>query len=396
MTLASDRQNVQKFATTVVDQVQSTMYGVDGVIRLCLVALYVKGHVLLEGNPGLGKTSLVNTLAKTLNLPFRRIQFTPDLLPSDITTTPKLSHENGGTRIELAPGPIFTSLLLADEINRATQKTQSALLEAMGERQVTVNGETTRLDADGAPFMVLATQNPVDHEGTYDLPEAQLDRFLFKVLMPTPNSDAIERILRKTAGVLSGGTDGDAAELTDPPPLENRAQTVERFKLYHGLIRQVRPQPSVQAHIENLFQATNGQMGALRSNREASAEVLRLQGQLRYGLGPRAATALLISAKAWTLLFSLPTVRLGDADIVVSADALAAVALPVLRHRLKLKYSALDEYRKKASAGGEEGAIDAFTMDLLRACIPSGPGMEPEYGRAFVKALERIQNEHPY
>ena len=190
----------KEFADSILQEAGQKMFGVADVVRLCLIALYTNGHILLEGNPGLGKTELVKTLSNILTLPYRRIQFTPDLMPADITGTLGPSKDNP-RELTFQPGPIFTSLLLADEINRATPKTQAAMLEAMAERQVTVVGETHMLGQydfkpflgqDGnpiapnakRPFMVMATQNPIDHEGTFDLPEAQADRFMFKILMP--------------------------------------------------------------------------------------------------------------------------------------------------------------------------------------------------------------------
>ncbi|MCB0128566.1 MAG: AAA family ATPase, partial [Caldilineaceae bacterium] len=173
--------NPKEFAGTALTIVQEDMKDLDEVVRLCFVALYTNGHVLLEGNPGLGKTALVRALGDTLGFAKGRIQFTPDLMPADITGTYIPIPRDGLMTLEFRPGPINTSLLLADEINRATPKTQSAMLEAMAEKQVTVLGESRKLPV---PFMVLATQNPIDHEGTYTLPEAQSDRFMFKLLMP--------------------------------------------------------------------------------------------------------------------------------------------------------------------------------------------------------------------
>src|SRR4030081_1246788 len=174
------------------------MVGQRDLIRLTLIALVAGGHVLLEGVPGLGKTVLVRSLAAVLDLDFARVQFTPDLMPADITGTHIVTEDDGGRRrFEFQPGPLFTNLLLADEINRATPKTQSALLAAMGEHQVTV-GDRTRLLP--APFFVLATQNPIELEGTYPLPEAQLDRFFFKVLVPFPEPEDLAEIARRTTG----------------------------------------------------------------------------------------------------------------------------------------------------------------------------------------------------
>ena len=189
-----DVAHARRHTSHVLDAVGEELYGVETVIKLSLAALFSGGHVLLEGNPGLGKTELVKRLARVLNLKAGRIQFTPDLMPADITGT-LMPTGDGGLRFQ--SGPIFTSLLLADEINRATPKTQSAMLEAMAEKKVTVLGEEHVLPS---PFVVLATQNPIDHEGTYNLPAAQADRFMFKVRMPVPDGPTLKRIVHKRAG----------------------------------------------------------------------------------------------------------------------------------------------------------------------------------------------------
>ena len=198
-----DVAHARRHTAHVIDAVGEELYGLETVIKLSLAALLSGGHVLLEGNPGLGKTELVKRLAQVLNLKAGRIQFTPDLMPADITGT-LMPTGNGGLRFQ--SGPIFTSLLLADEINRATPKTQSAMLEAMAEKKVTVLGEAHALPS---PFVVLATQNPIDHEGTYNLPAAQADRFMFKVRMPVPDGPTVKRIVRKRAGA---GAPGPQAE----------------------------------------------------------------------------------------------------------------------------------------------------------------------------------------
>ncbi len=183
------------------DAVAKVIVGQDGVVEEVLICLFAGGHVLLEGAPGLGKTLLVRTLAEAMSLHFSRIQFTPDLMPADIVGTQMVvEDEHGRKRFELQRGPIFGQLVLADEINRATPKTQSALLEAMAEQSVTIAGKRHALQA---PFFVLATENPIEMEGTYPLPEAQLDRFLFKVLVPNPDEDTLVAILHRTTGLVS-------------------------------------------------------------------------------------------------------------------------------------------------------------------------------------------------
>src|SRR5918999_1440376 len=182
-------------------EVRKMIVGHDDVIRKVLIAFFAGGHVLLEGVPGLGKTLLVKSLSHALGMSFKRIQFTPDLMPSDIVGTEVLTEDGGRREFQFKKGPIFAHIVLADEINRATPKTQSAVLEAMEERQVTVFGEPHLLES---PFIVLATQNPIELEGTYPLPEAQLDRFFFKLLVTAPAPAELKEILKRTTGTISG------------------------------------------------------------------------------------------------------------------------------------------------------------------------------------------------
>ncbi|GIX06172.1 MAG: hypothetical protein KatS3mg115_0575 [Candidatus Poribacteria bacterium] len=220
-TTSSIEQRVEAFRAAfrrAEEEVHRLIVGQEEVVRFVLIALFADGHVLLEGAPGLGKTMLVRVLAAVTGLEFRRVQFTPDLMPADITGTRILvEDESGGRRFEFQRGPVFTHLLLADEINRASPRTQSALLEAMQERTVTAGTETYSLPR---PFLVLATQNPIEMEGTYPLPEAQLDRFLFKLLVDYPSAEELAEILNRTtaatvptprAGAPSGGDSGHAA-----------------------------------------------------------------------------------------------------------------------------------------------------------------------------------------
>lgn len=379
------------------------MYGVDDVVRLCLVALCTEGHVLLEGNPGLGKTSLVRTMARVLKLPSGRIQFTPDLMPSDITGTlmPKSPGENGagstnhGFDLEFQPGPIFTAFLLADEINRATPKTQSAMLEAMAERQVTVLGKTHPLDSkdftpftpegnrnpippqEGRPFIVLATQNPIDYEGTYDLPKAQSDRFMFKVNMPVPDRKVMWKIMEKDAGVLDdsayGGPDGEE----QPTPPWSAKDSVSAIRQLCEEIRTMKPLPAVVDHIMNIYLATNRQV--VLNDRQR-----KLSEHFSYGLGPRAATALTLGAKGWTLLFS---------DDVAQADgvALAKILIPTLRHRVGLKYGWQDSYRKdKRSDVPESRVLEHFLSEFAQACMPTG---NRTYVQSFTNTIDRLVQE---
>src|SRR5262249_22920266 len=212
MIATMDVAHARRHASHVVKAVGEELYGLEAVIKLALAALFGGGHVLLEGNPGLGKTELVKRLARVLNLKAGRIQFTQYLMPADITGT-LMPTGQGGLRFQ--SGPIFTSLLLADEINRATPKTQSAMLEAMAEKRVTVLGEEHALPT---PFVGLATQNPTDPEGTYNLPAAQADRFMFKVRMPVPDGPTVKRIVRKRAGAGAPDRELDSAAASKAQP----------------------------------------------------------------------------------------------------------------------------------------------------------------------------------
>src|SRR6478672_9521416 len=190
-------EEVQRLVAALESELAGVIVGQRAVVRGVLTALLAGGHVLLEGVPGLGKTLLVRTLAECVNVSYSRIQFTPDLMPADIIGTDVIVETDHGRRFSFQPGPIFAHLVLADEINRATPRTQSAMLEAMQERGVTVGGQTHPLDA---PFFVMATQNPIDLQGTYPLPEAQLDRFFFKLLVGYPRADELKEIGRRTTG----------------------------------------------------------------------------------------------------------------------------------------------------------------------------------------------------
>jgi len=386
--------NPKEFAAATLTIVKEEMKDLDEVVRLCIVALYTNGHVLLEGNPGLGKTALVKTLGSTLQFEFGRIQFTPDLMPADITGTLMPVLKAGVQELAFTKGPIFTSLLLADEINRATPKTQSAMLEAMAEKQVTVLGERRELPT---PFMVLATQNPIDHEGTYTLPEAQSDRFMFKILMPTPMGKTLREIMEKTAGRLSTTNRGQAANAAaayDQQTLKTAIQTrsLERYEQYCQDIKARQPLPSLEAHILNMLLASNRQfdeMDALGTlDREQMRNIKQLaDGLILYGLGPRAATALMLGAKAWSFFFADGTHEQAD-----GAD-LARVVLPALRHRLKLRYNWMESYRPKAPADEhtETALLDELIADF---CITAAPKAN-SYQYAFKQALDQVcQRKH--
>ncbi|MCU0781265.1 MAG: AAA family ATPase [Akkermansiaceae bacterium] len=303
------------------------LYGQEELIEQVVTGLLARGHLLLEGLPGLGKTELVKGLSAALGLPTKRVQFTPDLLPGDITGNPVLQETDGRRAFVFQPGPLFAPLVLADEINRASPKTQSALLEAMQEGQVTVLGETHPLPK---PFFVLATQNPIELEGTYPLPEAQLDRFLFK--LDVRRGDAAN--LRKIVLHREIGRTPEVGQVMSPRELVELIDLARRLFL-----------PEVVADfIARLVHATHPD-GA-----KASSGV-------KYGASPRAALALAAAAKARALIHDRPNASFED---------VRAVALPVLRHRVLLDYQARMEGRTS----------DAVVADLL-AEIPDSPDTLP-------------------
>ena len=293
-------------AQRIEDEVRRVIVGQHNVVLHTLIALLADGHLLLEGLPGLGKTMLVRTLAAVLQLEFTRVQFTPDLMPADIIGTDVLEvAEAGERRFRFHRGPVFTNLLLADEINRATPKTQSALLEAMQERQVSAGGATRTLPR---PFLVLATQNPIELEGTYPLPEAQLDRFLFKVNVGYPTAEELTDIVGRTTG----------AELPTVSPVAD-GDTVRAMQ---ALARGVPIATPVRAYAARLTLATHPD--------DATAPEL-VQRFVRYGASPRGAQALIWGGKVHALLDGRYNVALSD---------LRAMAPAALRHRLILTYEA--------------------------------------------------------
>lgn len=280
---------------------QQVLFGQDDLIELVITGMLARGHILLEGLPGLGKTELVKGLSKTLKLDAKRVQFTPDLLPGDITGNPVLQERNGHREFVFQPGPLFTHILLADEINRASPKTQSAMLEAMQERRVTVLGETHPLPA---PFFVLATQNPIELEGTYPLPEAQLDRFLFKLEVKRNNVETLEKIVNQR----ELGTEPETSQVMDAEQLDEILNLVRRIYL-----------PDVVAnYIARLVDATHpGQSSASNG--------------IKYGSSPRAALSLASAAKARALINERTHSSFEDVKYVAPA---------VLRHRIILDYNA--------------------------------------------------------
>jgi MoxR-like ATPase len=279
------------------------LVGQEDVIRSVLTAFFAEGHALLEGAPGLGKTAIVRTLAAAAGLRFSRIQFTPDLMPSDIIGTNLIIEDQHGTkRFQFEPGPIFANIILADEVNRATPKTQSALLEAMQERHVTVAGQQHRMPR---PFLVLATQNPIEMEGTYPLPEAQLDRFLLKLNVQYPGADELHEILNRTTR--------EHFPVISTVPLESLESLRE-------LVRAVPVVREIEARAVQLVLATHP---------ERSEAVPLARKFVRYGASPRGAQALILCAKVSALLDGRYHVAKEDIDIW---------ALPALRHRLIINF----------------------------------------------------------
>ena len=287
------------------DGLERAILGQSKLLELVVACLLARGHLLLEGLPGLGKTELIKSLAKLLGLSFRRLQFTPDLLPSDIVGAPILQEEQGQRRLVFHPGPVFANLVLADEINRASPKTQSALLEAMQEHRVTVLGETHPLPR---PFFVLATQNPIELEGTYPLPEAQLDRFTFKIQVRGVSTNTLQQI-------ISTRHHGEAPELTQilsESELSPLFQAVDRIHL---------PQ-AVANYIARLETSTHPDTPT------APDEVRKF---VKYGASPRAAIAMATTSRAVALMSGKPNVGFADVQ---------KIAASVLCHRLILDYAA--------------------------------------------------------
>lgn len=320
------KQDLDRFRTdfeTLRNEIAKVIVGQEDIVEGTLTALIAGGHVLLEGVPGLGKTLLVRTLSDALHLKFQRIQFTPDLMPADlIGTNVVMETPEGGRKFEFQRGPVFANVLLADEINRATPKTQSALLEAMQEHSVTVAGQTFKLPE---PFFVLATQNPLEMEGTYPLPEAQLDRFFFKLLVKFPSSNEMESILDRTTEVnqpsaqpvLAGDRILEMSRLVRQIPI---ADEVRRLGI--GIVLATHPENALAAPLAKRF--------------------------VRYGSSPRGAQAIILAAKLRAIL---------DKRYHVSREDLRAVAPAALRHRLILNFE-----------GQAEGIqADTVIQDVLKS-----------------------------
>ncbi len=324
-----DAPRFRAVARSIETEVSRVMVAQDAIVRQVLICVLAGGHALIEGVPGLGKTRLVRTLASTLDLEFSRIQFTPDLMPADITGTNILvEDQNGGRQFAFQAGPVFANFVLADEINRATPKTQSALLEAMQDRTVSIGTNEHRL---ASPFFVLATQNPLEMEGTYPLPEAQLDRFFFKLVVPYPSAEDLAEILRRTT--------------TNIEPVVSRVADGAAIEAMGQLARDVPVAAHVMDFVVRLTMATH-------PDNAGAPQVVR--DYVQVGVSPRGAQAIVLGAKIRALL---------EDRLNVSIEDVLDVAKPALRHRLILNFNAIadrvrpDEIVDRLVAAVPESAV---------------------------------------
>ena len=320
--ITSESTTVQQASRRLIESVASVIVGKEDVIELAVTALLCRGHLLFEDVPGSGKTTLAKALAASLGCTFNRVQFTRDLMPADITGTNVLVESADGRRgFRFEPGPIFAHLVLADEINRATPKTQSALLEAMQERQVSVGREAHALDR---PFFVLATQNPIEMEGTYPLPEAQIDRFMFKLVVDYPSGDELGEIIARTTGAQVPGV--------------AKVATGDDLIAMGEFARRVAIAPHVEAYVVTLVKATHPS--------DARAHAMTRQF-VRYGASPRAAQALVLAGKVYAML---------DGRYNVGFDDIRRAVKPAMRHRILLNFEA------EAQGVTSEGVLDQILM----------------------------------
>jgi len=294
--------------TKVREELAKDVVGQSGIIDNVIIAIVAGGNVLLEGVPGVGKTRLVRSLGKVLSLPFSRIQFTPDLMPSDVTGTNVIEkNEDGRMETKFRPGPIFANLVLADEINRATPKTQSAMLEVMQEHKVTVANQTYKIDE---PFFVLATENPIEQDGTYPLPEAQMDRFMFKLIVGFPSNSELADIVKMTQITMAETAE---AVINGEEILEMRA-----------LAASVPVVDEVLMYAVDLVANTHPELDSTPSTKK----------YVKYGASPRAAQGLITAAKVRALM---------QGRYNVSYEDIEALAYPILRHRMKVNYTAVND-----------------------------------------------------
>jgi len=309
----STQEQIKKFqekCDVIFKQIERDVIGQKEVVTGTVIAMIAGGNVLLEGVPGVGKTRLVRSLGRVFNLPFSRIQFTPDLMPADVTGTNIIvKDELGNSKFQFQEGPIFSNIILADEINRATPKTQSALLEAMQEHTVTVMGVSRKL---AEPFFVLATQNPIEQDGTYPLPEAQMDRFMFKLIVDYPNMEELEQIVNMTQKTM--------AEVADS------VCNAEELLEMREVAKEIPVATEVLKYAMKLVIATQP---------ESESPTPTTKKYLRYGASPRAAQALITAAKVRALMHGRYN---------VSYDDINTLAYPILRHRIKLNFQAITEH----------------------------------------------------
>ena len=305
-------EQVKMFSEKIVkvrEELAKDVVGQSGIIDNVIIAIVAGGNVLLEGVPGVGKTRLVRSLGKVLSLPFSRIQFTPDLMPSDVTGTNIVEKdENGRLQTKFRPGPIFANLVLADEINRATPKTQSAMLEVMQEHKVTVANKTYKIDE---PFFVLATENPIEQDGTYPLPEAQMDRFMFKLIVNFPSVDELAGIVKMTQITMAETAEAviNGQEILAMRALAAKVPVVDEVLMY----------------TVNLVSNTHP---------ELSDSCASTKKYVKYGASPRAAQGLITAAKVRALM---------NGRYNVSYEDINALAYPILRHRIKINYTAIND-----------------------------------------------------
>jgi MoxR-like ATPase len=327
-------EKFKKHRELMIDELHKVVVGQDAVIEQILAAIFTGGHCLLVGVPGLAKTLVVSTIARILDVQFKRIQFTPDLMPSDITGTNVLEEGDGGRReFRFVQGPVFTNVLLADEINRTPPKTQAALLQSMQEREVTVGQETYKLPE---PFFVIATQNPIEQEGTYPLPEAQLDRFMFNVKVDYPQLEEEERILTTT-------TSGERAEV-------RKVLSAKSILYLQKQITSIEVAPLMINYIARLVRAT-------RPGDGASPQFIK--DLVDWGAGPRAGQYLIQGARAVAAM---------DGRAAVSFDDVRHVAIPVLRHRLSVNFQA------QAEGMASEDIVSRLLLEVPEPSIPKYQG----------------------
>jgi MoxR-like ATPase len=306
-------ENIALFSKTINDiknEIRKDIVGQDDVVENVIIAIIAGGNVLLEGVPGVGKTRLVRSLGQVLDLPFSRIQFTPDLMPSDVTGTNIIQKDENGKMItEFQKGPIFANLILADEINRATPKTQSAMLEVMQEHKVTVANNVYKMEE---PFFVLATENPIEQDGTYPLPEAQMDRFIFKLIMEFPTVEELANIVKMTQVSM----DETATAVVNGETILNMREVAKDVPVVDDVLN----------YAMNLVAGTHPEL-------ENASSVAKKY--IKYGASPRAGQALITAAKIRALMHG---------NYNVSYEDINALAYPVLRHRIKVNYNAINDH----------------------------------------------------